>query len=69
MATKTPVIEIYRDPAGEWRWRLHARNGEVLASGEGYKTPAGAQRGVVAFKRASAAAVVRLPGAVSGAVS
>jgi uncharacterized protein YegP (UPF0339 family) len=60
MATKTPVIEIYRDPAGDWRWRLQARNGEVLASGEGYKTQAGAQRGAVAFKRNAAAAVVVL---------
>lgn len=30
-------FEIFRDSAGEWRWRLRARNGEVIAtSGEGY---------------------------------
>lgn len=31
-------IEIYRDAAGEFRWRLKARNGRVVADGgEGYK--------------------------------
>lgn len=30
-------VETYADAAGEWRWRLVAGNGEVLAdSGEGY---------------------------------
>jgi uncharacterized protein YegP (UPF0339 family) len=28
----------YKDKAGEWRWRLKAEKGEILAdSGEGYK--------------------------------
>ena len=29
-------FELYRDDAGEWRWRLKAANGETIASGEGY---------------------------------
>lgn len=30
--------EIYKDKAGEWRWRRKARNGEnVGSSNEGYK--------------------------------
>lgn len=29
-------FEIYRS-GDEWRWRLKARNGEIIASGEGYK--------------------------------
>jgi uncharacterized protein len=29
-------FEIYKSK-GEWRWRLKARNGEVIANGEGYK--------------------------------
>ena len=29
--------EIYKDTAGEWRWRLHAANHQIIAtSGEGY---------------------------------
>jgi uncharacterized protein YegP (UPF0339 family) len=30
--------ELYRDAKGEWRWRVHAANGRIVAdSGEGYK--------------------------------
>jgi uncharacterized protein YegP (UPF0339 family) len=32
------VAEVYRDASGEWRWRLKARNGRIVAdSAEGYK--------------------------------
>ena len=31
-------FQIFRDKAGEWRWRLTAKNHEIIAtSGEGYK--------------------------------
>lgn len=31
-------FHIYRDRKGEYRWRLRARNGRIIAtSGEGYK--------------------------------
>ncbi len=34
-------IEVFSDAAKEWRWRLIADNGEVVAtSGEGYKNRA-----------------------------
>lgn len=30
--------EVYRDKGGQWRWRLVAINGNIIAnSGEGYK--------------------------------
>ena len=30
--------ELYRDAANEYRWRIRARNGRIVAdSGEGYK--------------------------------
>ena len=32
--------EIYKDDKGEWRWRLKARNNEIVAQGEGYKNRA-----------------------------
>ena len=32
-------FEIYKDKRGEWRWRLKAPNGRIMAdSAEGYKT-------------------------------
>lgn len=31
-------FQIFKDVAGEWRWRLVAANGRIIASsGEGYK--------------------------------
>lgn len=31
------TAEVYQDKGGEWRWRLKARNGRVIAdSAEGY---------------------------------
>ena len=37
--------EIYRDGDGDWRWRLIARNGRIVAtSGEGYVNLSHAKR-------------------------
>jgi uncharacterized protein YegP (UPF0339 family) len=38
-------LDIYEDAAGEWRWRIVARNGRIVAdSGEGYATKSNAKR-------------------------
>ncbi len=35
---KQAKLEIYRDARREWRWRLKASNGRIMAdSGEGYR--------------------------------
>ena len=45
-------FEIYQDNAKEYRWRLKAANGEILATaGEGYKAKADAQRGIDLVKK------------------
>lgn len=31
-------IEIYKDKKREFRWRLRARNGKIIAHGESYKS-------------------------------
>lgn len=42
-----PMIRFYIDAAGEHRWRIVARNGNILAdSGEGYKRRASAVNGL-----------------------
>lgn len=47
-------FELYRDDAGEFRWRLRARNGRVIAtSGEGYVNKADAEHGISLVKNAS----------------
>lgn len=43
---KVPLFEIYQDVPGEWRWRLVAKNGEIIATGEGYTRKEDANRGI-----------------------
>lgn len=45
-------IDIYRDDNGEFRWRLVARNGEVVAaSSEGFTRKWSAKRNAKAVRR------------------
>ena len=48
---KHPKFEIYLDKAGEYRFRLKARNGEIIATGEGYKAKAGCINGIESVKK------------------
>jgi len=49
MATK---FEIYKDAKGEFRWRLVASNGQMIAnSGEGYKSKDSAKDGIASVKK------------------
>ena len=43
---KNPKWEIYTDKSGEFRFRLRARNGQIICSGEGYKQMAGCKNGM-----------------------
>lgn len=42
--TKTPILEVYTDKKGLYRFRLLARNGEPVFMSEGYEKKAGALR-------------------------
>jgi len=56
---KHPKFELYTDKAGEFRFRLKAKNGEVIATSEGYKAKAGCENGIASVKKnAPDAAVV-----------
>ena len=49
---KTPVLQVYRDNAGEWRWRVRAANSKIVCdSAEGYKTRRGCMQAVDALYR------------------
>lgn len=48
---KHPKFEVYLDKAGEYRFRLKARNGEVIATGEGYKSKASCLNGIESVKK------------------
>ena len=48
---KHPKYEVYMDKAGEYRFRLKARNGEVIAVSEGYKSKSSALNGIESIKK------------------
>lgn len=52
-------IKIYRDGAGEFRWRLVASNGRIIAdSAEGYTDKAHCEQAVVRFVEAAQTAAI-----------
>ena len=56
---KNPKFEIYTDKAGEFRFRLKAANGQIIAVGEGYKAKASCLNGIASIvKNAPDAAIV-----------
>lgn len=48
---KNPKFEIYVDKAGEFRFRLTAKNGQTIAVSEGYKSLASCKNGVESVKK------------------
>lgn len=45
-AAKRPKFGIYVDNAGEFRFRLKATNGEIIAASEGYKAKESCENGI-----------------------
>lgn len=45
------MTEIFQDEHGEWRFRVKGRNGEVVATSEGYTRSADAERGLNDLRR------------------
>ncbi len=50
-AEKCPKFEVYNDKAGEFRFRLKAGNGQIIATGEGYTTRANCMNGIESVKK------------------
>ena len=48
---KNPKFEIYKDKAGEFRFRLKATNGQVIAVSEGYTSMASCENGIESVKK------------------
>ena len=48
---KHPKFEVYADKAGEFRFRLKATNGQVIAVSEGYKAKASCENGIASVKK------------------
>ena len=51
-------FEIYKDKAGEYRWRLKAVNGTVIATSQGYKAKADCKHGIEIIMKGAAMAKV-----------
>ena len=50
-AVTNPKFEVYTDKAGEFRFRLKARNGEIIAVSEGYKAKASCLNGIESVRK------------------
>ncbi len=50
-AQKHPKFEVYADKAGEFRFRLKATNGQVIATSEGYSAKSGCMNGIESVKK------------------
>lgn len=44
-------FELYKDRAGEYRFRLKAANGEIVAVSEGYKSKPSALNGIESVRK------------------
>ena len=51
VAAKCPKFEIYTDKAGEFRFRLKATNGQIIAVSEGYKAKASCENGIASVRK------------------
>ena len=51
---KNPKFEIYTDKKGEFRFRLKATNGQIIATSEGYKAMAGCKNGIDSVRKNAA---------------
>lgn len=57
-AVTNPKFEVYTDKAGEFRFRLKATNGQVIAVSEGYTAKASCENGIESVKKNAAVAEV-----------
>ncbi|MBE7043567.1 MAG: DUF1508 domain-containing protein [Ruminococcaceae bacterium] len=48
---KNPKFEIYEDKAGEFRFRLKATNGQVIAVSEGYTAKSSCKNGIESVQK------------------
>lgn len=51
-------FQIYQDRAGQYRWRLVAGNGEIVAISEAYTTKYGAKRSAERVKILAGLAII-----------
>ena len=55
---KHPKFEVYVDKKGEFRFRLKATNGQIIAASEGYTAKPGCLNGIESVKKNAADSVI-----------
>lgn len=50
-ALPNPKFEVYLDKKGEYRFRLKARNGEIIATSEGYSAKSSCVKGIESIRK------------------
>lgn len=53
-----PKFEVYQDRAGSYRFRLKARNGEIIAVSDAYNARAGCLNGIESVRKNAAEAEI-----------
>ena len=53
-----PKFELYKDKAGEFRFRLKAGNGEVILTGESYVSKDGCKNGIASIRKNAVYSVI-----------
>ncbi|MBR3299720.1 MAG: YegP family protein [Clostridia bacterium] len=56
-----PKFEIYKDKAGEFRFRLKASNGQIIAASEGYVKKDSCKNGIESVRKNAADSPIILP--------
>lgn len=51
-------FEIFKDTAGEYRFRLRAPNGEIIAVSEGYTQKSSCKNGIASVKKNAPNAII-----------
>lgn len=51
-------FEIFKDNAGEYRFRLRAGNGEIIANSEGYTSKNACEKGIASVKENARDAII-----------
>ena len=53
-----PRFEVFKDRKGQWRFRLRARNGKIIASSEGYISRRNAILGIKSIQECAPDAII-----------
>ncbi|MBR4430960.1 MAG: YegP family protein [Clostridiales bacterium] len=57
-AEVNPKFEVYKDKKGEFRFRLKAKNGQIIATSEGYSKVDSCLKGIASVKKNAPAAKI-----------